>query len=1441
MKMSDSPLSKKQKVVPSEETPEPQGVLSTDQPVATPIHNESDEEDEKDLEDDEGSAATQPNMLHAMSRTPRKLVIGSADNRFAFSQPSNPTSSTNFQVPSLQPPSTQETRSGRKMKSYSQSPPRSPGRSHGRSPVRKLELIQLSPIKNSRAELQKLYSAHNQKLKKEARLYINKLVMNDFKSYAGRQVVGPFNTSFSAVVGPNGSGKSNVIDSMLFVFGFRANKMRQDRLADLIHKSEMHPNLPSCSIEVHFQYVLDLPDGTTKIDTEKGDLVITRRAFRNNSSKYYINGKESNYKAVTELLKQEGIDLDHKRFLILQGEVENIAQMKAKAEKDNDDGLLEYLEDIIGTTKYKPLIEQNMTEMEALNEVCIEKENRFEIVDREKNSLEKDKDAALEYLDKEKRLTLAKSKKFQLKIHESNQKLNNALGKISDFNSQLEKEQQKFETHLKDVQELKDSHKAMKSQIIEFEKQEKSLNTEKREMKTQEISMEEMLKSLTQKKKKAEKSLKTTQEKISENETQVQNLEEESTENTDKIKELEEQLGDERAKLEEIKISLKDKTKDISENINIYEKELEPWNVKIQEKILEIQITESEISVLKETQAKLEENIKHIKSDMSIKTQTIETKTKTIEDLKNELVNVRNEISIGEKECTNAKGQIKDMLQVLSAQRQRASEARSALSSVQNKNKVLMALSRLEKSGRITGFHGRLGDLGVIAKEYDVAISTACPRLDDIVVETVECGQQCIEHLRKNKLGYARFILLDKLRKFNTNKIQTPDNAMRLFDLVQPKHDMFIPAFYSVLRDTLVAKDLNQANRVAYGKRRYRVVTLDGKLIDISGTMSGGGNQVSRGLMQLGDKSSNTFMQYTPEDVQKIENDLEEREKNFQIANDTFREMDQEVRRLKDKEPHIELESSKLLMDVDSLKSELIILNRTLEEKIAAQSQSESEKEEITAAETKLQKLNTELSGLKKETQAKEDKIAQLKEEIMKIGGIELQLQNSKVSSLLEGINIAQKKLKKCKSDLKKREKEMRKCQKSLKSDQLEVKTCDEEFAKVEQKLGEIKERLKEVQQSLEDVLDKKDTISEKIDELKEKIDEFETDNNQYQSFKLEIENKLEKLNNLANYVKKEIKQDESELSKLKIRDVTRTLQLLDEGKSVEETNPDAIDSAHEADATNEHNTSTSHSTHGDDDNNDSISRADEENEDEMNIDDDFSEVSKGIPRLTENELSSIDKDLLDQEIGSLEEYINTSNADIDILEEYINRLIEYKKRKNDLNDAIERRDEVTKVLEDLKSKRYDEFMEGFSVISMTLKEMYQMITMGGNAELELVDSLDPFSEGVTFSVMPPKKSWRNITNLSGGEKTLSSLALVFALHKYKPTPLYVMDEIDAALDFRNVSIVANYIKERTKNAQFIVISLRNNMFELAQQLVGIYKRDNMTKSVTLQNKDIIS
>lgn len=117
------------------------------------------------------------------------------------------------------------------------------------------------------------------------------------------------------------------------------------------------------------------------------------------------------------------------------------------------------------------------------------------------------------------------------------------------------------------------------------------------------------------------------------------------------------------------------------------------------------------------------------------------------------------------------------------------------------------------------------------------------------------------------------------------------------------------------------------------------------------------------------------------------------------------------------------------------------------------------------------------------------------------------------------------------------------------------------------------------------------------------------------------------------------------------------------------------------------------------------------------------------------------------------------------------------------------------------------------------------MITHDGDAELELADPSDPFTGGILFSVRPPKKSWKRIQNLSGGEKTLSSLALVFALHRYRPTPIYFLDEIDAALDHRNVSTIGLYVANQAKDAQFIIISLRTHMFELADRLVRTFWR----------------
>lgn len=115
---------------------------------------------------------------------------------------------------------------------------------------------------------------------------------------------------------------------MLFVFGFKARKMRQDKVSGLVHNSLAFPNEEWCGVDVHFQDIIDLvgcllslfivKDGEEFQVVPNSELIITRRASKQNKSMYLIDGKNSSYSEVTTLLKARGIDLDHKRFLILQ-------------------------------------------------------------------------------------------------------------------------------------------------------------------------------------------------------------------------------------------------------------------------------------------------------------------------------------------------------------------------------------------------------------------------------------------------------------------------------------------------------------------------------------------------------------------------------------------------------------------------------------------------------------------------------------------------------------------------------------------------------------------------------------------------------------------------------------------------------------------------------------------------------------------------------------------------------------------------------------------------------------------------------------------------------------------------------------------------------------------------------------------------------------------
>merc|ERR1711992_449173 len=143
---------------------------------------------------------------------------------------------------------------------------------------------------------------------------------------------------------------------------------------------------------------------------------------------------------------------------------------------------------------------------------------------------------------------------------------------------------------------------------------------------------------------------------------------------------------------------------------------------------------------------------------------------------------------------------------------------------------------------------------------------------------------------------------------------------------------------------------------------------------------------------------------------------------------------------------------------------------------------------------------------------------------------------------------------------------------------------------------------------------------------------------------------------------------------------------------------------------------------------------------------------------------------------------------------------------------------------ERLKQERYDLFMKCFEHVSNTIDEIYKVLAKNLSAQAFLgpENPEEPYLEGINYNCVAPGKRFQPMSNLSGGEKTIAALALLFATHSYQPAPFFVLDEIDAALDNTNIGKVASYIESQKGSMNIMVISLKEEFYSHADALVGI-------------------
>ncbi|KAJ2582758.1 Structural maintenance of chromosomes protein 4, partial [Coemansia sp. RSA 1836] len=847
---------------------------------------------------------------------------------------------------------------------------------------------------------------------------------------------------------------------------------------------------------------------------------------------------------------------------------------------------------------------------------------------------------------------------------------------------------------------------------------------------------------------------------------------------------LEQRLGAERAALAEIGAGLGSKTAELTAAIGEKQQELAPWREKIGAHQARLELAQTELGVLDERAGAAARALEAAKAELRRVRDARVAAAAAAEARVGELARVNGDLEAADKAAQVGEGRVAAARAAAQGARRREEEARSAAGAAASQSAVLRAVLRQRDLGAIAGIHGRLGALGGIDDAYDVAVSSACgAALDSIVVQTVAAGQACVEMLRASGVGRARFIILDTLRAPRTGGAGEyrggEPGVARLVDLVRPASAALLPAFQHALGDTLVAADLEQARRVAYGGgRRHRVVSMDGAVLEAAGTMSGGGSRVARGAMGATPAAS----QQAPGASQLAELAaareaadalLAEHQAALRTAAAVRAQLQARYDALDALLPRLELELAAADEQVQMAKRRARDLAAKADEGGAATAQLAAARE---AAAARVEAEAQAIAALQAQCGAIDDAVRALQERVMQAGGIRLRAQKARVDGLRDRLQTV--------AD--------------------DVARWDAAQARATADLARAERQAAAKAAAAADLGAQLAAVTAEIDALAHRA--------------LAVRDRADAARALADTRRALLERTRdaaaakaAELDALRARDAKLRRAADDAERAL-------------ADAARAANYWASERAH-------LALHAEESGE---------QPAAAALPELAPHELAAVDAAALQARIEQAEARLQRTRPNLSVLPEYARRAAEHAARSAELDAVAARRDDAQRRLDDLRTRRLDEFMAGFSVISYNLKEMYQMITLGGSAELELVDSLDPFSEGIVFSVMPPKKSWKNISNLSGGEKTLSSLALVFALHQYKPTPLYVMDEIDAALDFRNVSIVANYIKERTRNAQFVIISLRNNMFELADRLVGIYKTDNRTKSIALDTEHTV-
>ncbi|WP_029268936.1 chromosome segregation protein SMC [Virgibacillus alimentarius] len=1183
-------------------------------------------------------------------------------------------------------------------------------------------------------------------------MYLKRLESVGFKSFAERISV-HFVPGVTAVVGPNGSGKSNITDAVRWVLGEQSAKsIRGSKMEDIIFQgSETRNALNIAEVTL----LLDNSDHKLPLDYE--EVSVTRRVYRSGESEFYINKQACRLKDIVDLFMDSG--LGREAFSIIsQGKVEEILSSKSEERRiifEEAAGVLKYkqrkkkaeyklsetqenlnrIEDIIYEIEQQigPLYEQAQSakEYKKLKERLKQEEIALLITEIEQlyerwqnllAELEKDKESEIEKktMIQQHEASLEKKRQDIQYLDNRIEALQTSLLTITQKLEQYEGKKQVFNEQLKHFSENKEKLILQKNETTTLiEKRKQLLSQEKNKLDMLQMERNKAKEQLNQLKNK----LTVQKENISE---QIEELK------SDYIEYLNEQAAKRNEKqsiqqqLQQIKRKKDQQTKKFQDFIPLRESLTE------QQKEVELLFSKTENKCL-ENEA-------------------------TIQQLKKELEIERNSFQESQKKLY--KGY--QYIEKLKSKKEMLEEMKTEF---QGFYQGVKAILKARDRRTLKNIHGAVIELIDVPKTYITAIETILGgQTQYIVVNDDQAAREAISWLKKTKNGRATFLPLRSVqpRFLKKEALQTVENHPGFIGIAAHMirtNESYQPVVNHLMGNVVVAKTLQDANAIAKRlMRRYRIVTLEGDVVNPGGSMSGGTRAKTNQSLFTRENDLQETIHKLKEFQKKIKDFEKDIEKQKQEINDKEQVLKQTEKILdtnREKLQDIRTQSSELQLKLASLNDSLALYDQD-------KKQFDKDREDLEIRDERLTKDLSEITH--------------------------------RINQVQEQINM----LTDQKADFKENQEQLK-----------------QEYHQVQISLAEQEERVKNQRE-------KTSTVRKQLSESEEQFGKYESDLKKLLSLE-EMKETEEEIDMMIQSKKEEKEKTTNQIQQIRSERLERTQLIQDQERELKEESK-IHEKIMEVIQQNEVKSN----------------RLDVELENRLSHLQ--SEYTITYERAKQKYEKALDTDKSKNNVRKLKHSIERlGTVNLGAIEEYERISERYTFLEEQREDLVDAKETLYAVIGEMDEEMQRLFGETFTQIQVEFSIVFQELFGGGSAELKLTDPNNLLDTGVDIVAQPPGKKLKHLGLLSGGERALTAIALLFAILRVRPVPFCILDEVEAALDEANVVRFGKYIKMYSGHTQFIVITHRKGTMEEADVLYGVTMQESGVSrlvSVKLEDTD---